>query len=311
MQQKPVIPPILGITLGILAVSTASLFIRFAQQHVPSLAIAAYRLSIATLVIAPYALIRYKGEILALGRKEWLLGLLSGVFLAVHFATWITSLAFTTIASSVVLVATTPLWVALLAPLFLKEVPTRFVLFGMLLTFTGGIIVGLSDICPGGNCPPLASFITGKAFIGDLLALAGAISAAGYMMVGRDLRKKVSLAAYTFIVYGVAAVLLLTTALLNGVALSGYPGRAFAWLILLALVPQLIGHSSFNWALRYFSAAFVSITLLGEPIGSTILAYIFLDEVPSPLKTFGAILILIGIIIASTRRNTADLKLKN
>ena len=164
MHRKPAIPPILGITLGILAVSTASLFIRFAQQDVPSLVIAAIRLSIATLMIAPYALIRQREELLTLERKQWLLVMLSGVFLAIHFATWISSLAFTTVASSVVLVSTTPLWVALLAPLFLKEVPGRSILLGMLLTFIGGVVIGISDACPGGICPPMAVFISGKAF---------------------------------------------------------------------------------------------------------------------------------------------------
>ena len=123
------------------------------------------------------------------------------------------------------------------------------------------------------------------------------------MMAGRGLRKKMSLAAYTFIVYGVAALLLLIAVPLSGKSLLGYPSRAYLWLLLLALIPQLVGHSSFNWALRYFSAAFVSITLLGEPIGSTLLAYVFLDEVPALAKSFGAILILAGIIYASTRRN--------
>ncbi|MBN2500794.1 MAG: DMT family transporter [Anaerolineales bacterium] len=302
MPHKPTFPPLLGITLGILAVSTASLFIRFAQQDVPSLVIAAYRLSIATLVIAPYALIRQRGELLALGGKQWLLGILSGVFLAIHFATWITSLAFTTVASSVVLVSTTPLWVALLAPIFLKEKLSRGILLGMLLTFIGGVAIGISDACPGGTCPPLAVFINGRAFIGDLLALVGAFAAAGYMLAGRNLRKGMSLPAYTFIVYGAAALLLLIAVPLSGKALFGYPNRAYLWLILLALIPQLLGHSSFNWALRYFSAAFVSITLLGEPIGSTILAYAFLGEVPTLVKSFGAILILVGIVFASLKR---------
>jgi drug/metabolite transporter (DMT)-like permease len=172
----------------------------------------------------------------------------------------------------------------------------------MLLTLVGGVVIGLSDACPGGSCPPLAAFLNGGAFLGDLLALAGALAAAGYMLAGRGLRAKMSLGVYTFIVYGVAALLLLGAALLSREPLFGYPRQTYLWLVLLALIPQLIGHSSFNWALRFFSAAFVSITLLGEPIGSTILAYIFLDEVPSPLKTFGAILILVGIVIASLRR---------
>ena len=303
MNPRPPIQPLLVLAFGILAVSTASVFIRYAQEYAPSLVIAAYRLTIASLILTPLALTGRRQELAGLGRKSLVLGLLSGFFLALHFATWISSLEYTSVASSVVLVSTTPLWVALLSPFTLKERINRNVWIGMGLALIGGIIVGVSDSCSwhGGSlvCPPVSEFIKGQAFFGDMLALIGALMGASYIIIGRRLRAGMSLIGYIFIVYGMAAVVLIILVFSAGYPATGYPPIAYVWFLLLALVPQLLGHSSFNWALKYLSAAYVSISLLGEPIGSTILAYIILDEVPSGIKIFGAILILAGIYIAS------------
>ena len=301
---KPSVSPFLAIPFGILAVSTASIFIRFAQADAaPSIVIAAARLTLASLILAPFAMLRYRHELVRRTRRELGLALLSGIFLAVHFATWITSLEYTSVASSVVFVSTTPLWVAILAPLTIKEPVTRPVLIGMGLTLVGGVIVGLSDSCTltGSQlqCPPISEFVGARAFLGDLLALVGAFTAAGYLLVGRSLRDKMSLIPYIFVVYGAAAVLLVLTMWGTGESVRGYAPQTYLWFLLLALIPQLLGHSTFNWALRYLPASFVSVTLLGEPIGSAILAYFFLSEVPTGLMVFGAILILVGIYIAS------------
>ncbi|RPH58280.1 MAG: DMT family transporter, partial [Chloroflexi bacterium] len=293
---------------GILAVSTASIFIRFAQQDAPSLVIAASRLALASLALAPFALLRHRDEMRRLTKTELTLGLLSGFFLALHFATWISSLEFTTIASSVVMVSTTPLWVALLSPLVLKESLTRSLIIGMVLTLIGGTIVGLSDACQwtgsgGLACPPLGEFVKGQAFLGNFLALAGAWMAAGYLLVGRRMRAKLSLIPYIFIVYGMAGLVLIVIMLAAGESPFGYQPITYLWLLALALIPQLLGHSTFNWALRYLPASFVAVTLLGEPIGSTILAYFLLREAPTPLKLAGAACILAGIYIASRRED--------
>lgn len=295
--------PILALVLGILAVSTAAIFIRYAQAEAPSLVIAAYRLSLAAFLIAPFALSRRRAELATLGRRDLLLALLSGFFLALHFAAWITSLEYTTVASSVVLVTTTPLWVALLSPLTLKEPLARPAAWGLVLALVGGVIVGLSDTCAwssaGFTCSSFADMVAGQAFLGDAMALFGAIMAAAYLLIGRNLRGHLSLTSYVFIVYGMAALVLMLAVIASGQALSGYSPRAYLWFFLLAAIPQLIGHSIFNWALRYLSAAFVAISLLGEPVGSSILAYFLLDETPTLLKIFGAILILLGIFLAS------------
>ncbi|MBN1148438.1 MAG: DMT family transporter [Anaerolineales bacterium] len=310
MDSRPSLPPLLVLAFGILAVSTASIFIRYAQADMPSLVIAGGRLAIATLVLAPVAVARRRAELAGLRRGDLALALLSGLFLALHFAAWISSLEYTTVASSVVLVSTVPLWVALLAPFTIKERVSRPALAGMALALAGGAIVGVSDSCAWDGarlaCPSLGEFLQGEAFLGDLLALSGALTAGGYMLIGRRLRGRVSALSYVFVVYGMAAVVLLVIVFAAGETFLGYPPNAYLWLVLLALFPQLIGHSTYNWALGYLSAAYVSIALLGEPVGSTILAYLLLDETPTLLKIFGAILILAGIVVASRSEVVAD-----
>jgi drug/metabolite transporter (DMT)-like permease len=301
-EDRPRVALPFAIIIAILAVSTASIFIRFAQRDAPSLVIAALRLTFASLILAPVALTRHWLELRKLTRGDLLLGLLSGIFLAVHFATWISSLEYTSVASSVVLVSTGPLWVALLSPIFLKEPLTKPVLIGMILALLGGTIIGLGDSCQlagGLVCPPLSKFVQGKAFFGNFLALAGAWAVAGYLMIGRKLRAGMSLVPYIFVVYGIASIILLGIMFAAGQRPTGYLPLTYIWILLLALAPQLIGHSTYNWALRYLPAALVSITTLGEPVGSAILAYFILSEVPTSLTIFGGILILAGIYLAS------------
>ena len=301
-RQAPV-SPILVLAFGILAVSTASIFIRYAQEYAPSLVIAAWRLTLAALILTPFALGTRRAELARLNRRQLSLACLSGFFLALHFATWISSLEYTTVASSVVLVSTVPLWVALLSPVVLKEPITRLVLAGMLLALAGGAIVGISDVCTwnsaGLTCPSLGEFFHGQAFLGDLLALVGAVTAAGYLLIGRRVRASVSILSYIFLVYGIAALVLIVFMFTARLPAFGYPPVAYVWFLALALFPQLIGHSTYNWALGYLSATYVSIALLGEPIGSTILAMILLKETPTPMKIAGAALILAGIYSAS------------
>jgi len=286
---------------AILAVSTASIFIRFAQTDAPSLVIAALRLTFASLALAPLALTRHRAELRSLTRRELLLGLLAGLFLAFHFATWISSLEYTTVASSVVFVTTGPLWVALLSPFFLREPLSRPVLVGMGLALMGGILVGLSDVCTwdrGFVCPSMGQILHGRMLFGNFLALVGAWMVAGYLMIGRTLRVKMSLVPYVFLVFGMASVCLLVVVGLARESLLGYHWLTYVWLLLLALVPQLIGHSTYNWALAYLSATLVAVMTLGEPIGTSILAYFILKETPTLLMIVGGVLILLGIYLS-------------
>lgn len=296
---------IFALLAGIAAVSTASIFIEFAQNAgAASIVIAAFRLTLATLALAPLALTRYRAQLRQLTRREWLLALLSGVFLALHFSVWVTSLQYTSVASSVVLVTTTPLWVALFSPLVLHERVGRATYIGLVLALLGGSVVGLSDACAWRAgaivCSSVGGILGGSAFLGDFLALAGAWMAAGYLLVGRSLRARMDLVPYIFVVYGMSAILLI--AFMFGLRESplGLPPITYLWLILLALVPQLLGHSIFNWSLKYLPVSLVSVSLLGEPVGSTILAYFLLQQQPGLVKIGGAILILLGIWLAAS-----------
>ncbi|MCP4142070.1 MAG: DMT family transporter [Chloroflexi bacterium] len=302
----------IAISVAILAVSTSSVFIRFAQEEAPSLVIAASRLLLASLFLAPPALIRHREELQNLSKKELLLGLLSGIFLAIHFATWITSLEYTTITNSVVLVSTSPLWVAIIAPIFLKEKLTKNIIVGMILTLIGGTIIGFSEICTwekGITCASPTGFGLAEASKGNFLALAGAWAVAGYLLIGRQLRAKITLIPYIFLVYGMAAITMLLILLITGETLLGYSPTTYFWLLLIALFPQLIGHSTYNWALRYLPVALVAVTTLSEPIGSSILAFLILKEIPTSLQIIGGILILLGIYITSQKeKRTKDKK---
>jgi drug/metabolite transporter (DMT)-like permease len=225
--------------------------------------------------------------------------LISGVFLGAHFASWISSLAYTSVASSVVLVSTSPLFVALLAAGLLREKPSRAMLGGLLLTLAGAVVVGLSDVCAPAACPTWQSLAQGRAFIGDGLALLGAVALAVYLVAGRALRASVSLPGYIFTTYTTAAVVLGLAVAAARLPVAGYSAPAYLWLALLALVPQLVGHSSFNWALKHLPATFVAVTILGEPAGSIVLAAAVLGEPPTAIGLAGSLLILAGIVLAA------------
>ena len=298
MQKPAKIRLFLVLLCGIGAVSTASILIRYAQvDGVPSLVIAAYRLTFAALILTPIVLRRHRAELRHLLRRDVLWALFSGLFLALHFATWISSLDYTTITSSVVLVSTGPIWVALASWLIFRERLTRPIVLGLFIAVLGGILVGLSDSA--------GLAFSGLQLWGDFLALAGAWFVAGYLLIGRQLRHRMSLLAYIYIVYGTAALWLITLAALSGASFTHqangqpFPLSAWACLLLLAILPQLVGHSSYNYALRFLPPTYVAIVTLAEPIGSSLLAFVLLEEVPPPLTLVGAIVILIGIGCAS------------
>jgi drug/metabolite transporter (DMT)-like permease len=289
---KPTIRPYLGLAMGIVAVSFASIFIRLAEA--PPLVIAASRLAIASLILAPAALIRARDELRALNRGDLGLALLSGLFLGLHFATWISSLEYTSVASSVVFVDTSPLFVGLASHLLLKERVSRQMSAGIAVAVLGGIIIGYGDFGLGA-----------RELFGDFLALAGAMAVSGYFLVGRKLRRKLSLLSYIFLVYATAAAFLVVLCLVTGHTFSGYSWQTYLMFLLLAVVPQIIGHSSFNWALKYLPATFVGVGTLGEPIGSTVLAYFILNEAPTLAKIGGGVLILAGIYLSSRAESVA------
>jgi len=296
-----------NLLIAIVAASTASTFIRFAQADgAPSLVIAAVRLTIATLILTPLVILRHRQELQKLSRQDLVLGIISGIFLAIHFATWISSLEYTSVASSVVFVSTGPLWVAIFSPLLLNERLAGMAVFGLVLALVGGTIIGLADACIWQNrlqCPELNQFLHGRAMWGNFLALCGALAVSGYLIIGRKVRAKMSLIPYVFLVYGVSAIVLNIFMFASKQSPLGYSANAYGWIFLLAAVPQLIGHSTFNWLLKYLSATMVSVTSLVEPIGSAILAFIFLKETPKLAVIGGGALILVGIYLTSKQNS--------
>lgn len=285
-----------ALVIGVLAVSTAAIFIRLAQDAAaPSLTISAARLVVASVVLTPYVTARHRVELRQLSWTDIRWALLGGAVLGAHFATWVASLEYTSVINSVTIVTSAPLWVALAAPFFLGETLGRRAVLGLILALGGGVLVGLSG---ESGTPPTRQ----DPLLGNSLALVGAWMAAIYFMIGRQLRARISVVVYIWLVYSVAAVLLVVLALATGQQVLGLEGEAYLWMGLMGLVPQLIGHSSFNYALGYLSAAYVSLVVLGEPIGSGILAIIFLQEWPVLLQLAGSVFILLGIGISSTEQ---------
>jgi len=285
---RPLVNPYVAIVSGIIAVSFSAIFTKLATA--PPMVIAFYRLVFTVLLIVPFALTRAgRTELYEISRRDLALAVGAGVLLALHFAVWITSLAYTTVASSTVLVTMQPLFVVAGSYLFLKERLTRRALVGAALALTGSIIIGVHDFQIGG-----------QALYGDLLAFSGAAFVAGYVLIGRSLRARLSIAPYTLVVFGSAALALLIANLLTSTPLYPYPQSDWFWFLALALVPTILGHMVFNWALRYVQAAVVSVSILGEPVGATILAYFVFAEVPGLLQLAGGAVIITGLYIFMT-----------
>jgi len=218
-----------------------------------------------------------------------LLGLAGvGVVLAVHFATWITSLSYTSVASSVIFVHVDPIFVALVSHFILKERVSRRVAFGIGIAFVGASIIALSDLG-----------LSKENLIGDVLSLIGAIALGLYILAGRRLRQRLDLTTYATPVYAVSAAALATSSLVVGTPLLGYDSGIFLVFAVIALVPMIFGHTLYNWALKWISAPVVSISLLGEPVGASLLAFLVLGESPTPLTLLGGAITLAGILICA------------
>ncbi len=284
--------PFVVLAIGVAIVATASILIRYAQADGASSAlIAAGRLTIATLLLAPFALSRAGPELSRMRRNDLLLCAASGLLLATHFWTWIASLEYTSVANSTVLVTTNPVWVALLSIWLLREKPTRPQLVGVALTLVGTLLVFAAETSHSG--PASAPML------GNSLALIGALAASGYLLIGRGLRSNLSLLSYVWLTYTFAAAGLIVAALVSGESIQDVSINAWLLIAALALGPQLLGHTAFNWALRRLSATFVAVSILGEPIGSALLAWWLLDEGFVALQLAGFVVLLLGILVAA------------
>jgi drug/metabolite transporter (DMT)-like permease len=280
--------PSLVLLAAVLAISWAAPLIRLSTA--PPLAIAAWRLTFASLFLAPlFAQSRHRVDWRALGSRARWVAVLAGVALALHFATWITSLRLTSVAASAVLVSLSPVFAWVLSHLLLHESPTRLQVAGILLAVLGASVIALGDARAGAP----------GALLGDALALAGAIFGAAYFVIGRRLRASLGLVAYVTPVYAVSAAVLLGWAALRGEAFQPYALSDWAIFAALAAGPMLVGHTGFNYALRYLPAYTVNVGMLAEPVGATAIAWGLpaIAEAPSPWALGGGIVVLAGVAL--------------
>ncbi|HYJ60765.1 MAG TPA: DMT family transporter [Actinomycetota bacterium] len=272
------------LVVGVTAVSTSAVLVRLADA--PGLAVAFYRCLFASLLLVPWALLRHRGALAVLSRRErWLL-VASGLALAGHFASWIPAIGLTSVAASVVLVQTTPVWVVIIGPAF-GERASRGAVAGIVVALAGTAIIVAGDL--GGGTDVL---------LGDLLALVGALFAAIYILLGRRIRQRVPVVPYTATVYSIAAGGLALLMLVAGTPFTGYSTRQWGLFLAMTLGPQLLGHTVFNLLLGQVSATVVSVALLAEPVGATVLAAMFLDEAPGIQTVIGGLVVLAGVFLA-------------
>ena len=278
----------LTLLVGVAAMSFASIFIRLAEA--PPLVIAAYRLTIAALVFLPFAPSKWSKTWRQVSRRDVLLLLFASLFLALHFALWISSLKNTSIASSVILVTSNPIFVAIFSYFLWKEKMTRLMLGGMALALGGAVLISYGDFA-----------LSGTALLGDALAVLAALVWGIYLVTARHLRARIDFLSFVTFIYAGAAVFLLIAVAIGGYSLFGYSTQTYLMMALLALVPQLIGHSAANFALRFIPATLVSVAILGEPVGATLLGYFILEEAPGLNEIAGGALVLAGIFAVLKR----------
>lgn len=283
------------LTIGIAAVSTAALFIRLAFQEAGqqgvgfSLVLAATRMTLASLLWLP-AWNQFQST--RFSRRAIADSITAGIFLALHFATWITSLSYTSIAASTALVTTNPIWVALLSWLWFREKPSRLTVVGIGMALAGSLIISLE----GAGSHPVGS----QPWLGNGLAIVGSWAVSLYFLLGREAQRRgLTIGSHVVLTYTTAALVLLPLPPLLGVGYRGYDASVYLWIFLMALFPQAIGHTSLNWAVRWVSPTLVTLTILAEPIGSSILGYFVFREYPGALVLSGAGVILMGVAIAA------------
>jgi drug/metabolite transporter (DMT)-like permease len=286
-----------GMSFAVLALAFSSVFItQLERAEVPPLAIAFYRMALATVLLAPVAFAWKRKEIAAFkGRDLAMLGL-GGLFLALHFGAWISSLKYIPIATSVVLVNSHPLFVVIASFVFLGQKPSRRSLLGTIVGLIGMLIISRDGL---GN----AEF----ALKGDVLAILGALAVVGYFIIGSKVRTHVSLLGYVTPLYAVCSVFLFLWTLAAGNRLYPYTPTVWSYFLALAIVPTILGHTVFNWAIKHVLPSTISLVFLGEPIGASVLAFFFFGQKP-PVTTFiGGALILSGIYLTMQANKTEGL----
>lgn len=281
---KPKINPYIPIAIGVLSVALSAIFVKFTVAD--SGVVAFYRMLFSVLFMAPLFFMKYRGEVKELSKKDWILSAVAGVFLALHFVLWFESLNYTSVASSTVLVTLQPIFAFGGTYFIFKEKISGKAILSAAIAITGSFIISWSDFQIGGS-----------ALYGDLLALIACAFITIYLLFGQEVRKRISLMTYTFIVYSISTLTLFIYVVAKGASFGPYPQMEWMWYILLALIPNFLGHTLFNWAIKYVSTNAISIAILFEPVGATILAFYIFNESLTSAQLTGGIIVILGILL--------------
>ncbi|MFJ7977410.1 DMT family transporter [Peribacillus sp. JNUCC 23] len=280
---QPKINPYFVLLLAVTSISLSAIFVKLASA--PSGVIAFYRLFFTVVIMLPFFLVKYRHELKRINKKDWLLSSIAGIFLAFHFILWFESLNYTSVASSTVLVTLQPLFAFVGAYFFFKERFSVRAILSSVIAIGGSLVISWGDFK-----------ISGMALFGDMLALIACALITAYLLVGQTVRKRISSITYTFVVYGISMVTLFIYVLAKGEPLGPYPATDWILFILLAIFPNLLGHSLLNWSLKWLSTTTISMAILLEPVGATILAYFILDETVVLTQIIGGVIIFAGLI---------------
>ena len=282
--EKPAIHPYIPIIIGVFSVALSAIFVKMTSDD--SGVTAFYRILFSVLIMSPVFFLKYTHEIKKLSKRDWLFTSIAGVFLAFHFILWFESLNYTSVASSTVLVTLQPLFAFAGTYFFFKEKLSIKTLVAGAIAILGSVLIGYGDFK-----------VSGSALYGDLLALIACALITAYLLFGQDVRKRLSLVTYTFVVYGISTITLFFYIVFKGESFGPYPASEWMWFLLLALIPNLLGHTLFNWALKWVSTNVISIAILFEPVGAAILAYYILGEYLSISQIVGGSVVLAGITL--------------
>lgn len=288
----PPINPYVAIAFAVISISASAIFVKLAEA--PAGIIALYRLLFAVLLMAPLIFVKYKHEFKTIAKRDWILAIVSGLFLALHFILWFESLNYTSVASSVVLVTLQPLFAFIGTYFFFGERFSAAAVISMFITLIGSFIIGWGDFQ-----------ISGMALFGDILALLGAVTVTVYFMIGQKLRRSLSLMTYTFIVYASSTVALVIYNLVLKNDFIHYTSSTWGWFIALAIIPTFFGHTILNWTLKWVSTSTISMAIVFEPIGASVLAYFILQEMITSSQVLGGSVVIFGLflfVVSTTRK---------
>ena len=282
--EKPAIHPYIPILIGVISVALSAIFVKLASADAG--VIAFYRMFFSVLLMLPLFLMKYRKELFLLSRKDWVFSAVAGVFLSLHFILWFESLNYTSVASSTVLVTLQPIFAFAGTYYFFKERLSMKTILSAVIAISGSVIISWGDFQ-----------LSGTAFYGDMLALAGCAFITAYLLFGQEVRKRISLITYTFVLYTISTIALFFYVLIKGESFGPYASSEWFWFFLLALIPNLLGHSLFNWAVKWVSTNVISIAILFEPVGASILAYYVFQEKLSSTQITGGIVVIAGILL--------------